>query len=101
MKEIKWLKKDAAQKDLLKWWSAHFDCDWHSDNQLKFTELPNAIRNATTTDQWKDCGGNNNEYYYSYAQDLKKAFVWNKGRGQYESKPAFIREGCFAPEKCK
>ena len=101
MKEIKWLKKDAAQKDLLKWWSAHFDCDWHSDNQLKFTELPNTIRNATTTDQWKDCGGNNNEYYYSYAQDLKKAFVWNKGRGQYETKPQFVKAGCLPPEKCK
>ncbi len=101
MKEIKWLRKNAAQKDVLKWWSAHFGCEWHSDNQLKFTELPDAITQATTTDQWKDTGGNNNMYYYNFAQDLKKAFVWNKGRGQYETKHQFVKEGCLPPEKCK
>lgn len=101
LKEIKWLKKGAAQKDVLKWWSAHFGCEWHSDNQLKFTTLPDAITKATTTDQWKNCGGNNNEYYYNYAQDLKKAFAWNKGQGQYETKPQFVKAGCLPPEKCK
>lgn len=101
LKEIKWLKKGAAQKDVLKWWSAHFGCEWYSDNQLKFTNLPDAITQATTTDQWKYCGGNNNEYYYNYAQDLKKAFAWNKGQGQYETKPQFVKAGCLPPEKCK
>ena len=101
LKEIKWLKKSVAQKDILKWWSAHFGCEWHSDNQLKFTDLPDAITQATTTDQWKDTGGNNNEYYYNYAQDLKKAFVWNKGRGQFETKSQFVKTGCQPPEKCK
>ena len=51
LKEIKWLKKGAANKDVLKWWSAHFGCEWHNDNQLKFTELPDAITQATTTEQ--------------------------------------------------
>ena len=99
--EIKWLKKGAAQKDVLKWWSAHFGCEWHSDNQLKFTELPEAITKATTIDQWKNTGGNNNEHYYNYAQDLKKAFAWNNGRGQYETKQQFVKVGCLPPEKCK
>lgn len=101
LKEIKWLKKGAAQKDVLKWWSAHFGCEWYSDNQLKFTNLPDAITQATTTDQWKYCGGNNNEYYYNYAQDLKKAFAWSIGQGQYETKPQFVKDGCLPPEKCK
>lgn len=99
--EIKWLNKKAARKDVLKWWSAHFGCDWHSDNQLKFTELPEAIIKATTTDQWKNTGGNNNVHYHKFAQDLKKAFVWNKGRGQYETQPQFLKKDCIAPEKCK
>lgn len=101
LNEIKWLKKGTAQKDVLKWWSAHFGCEWHSDNQLKFTTLPDAITHATTTDQWKYCGGYNNEYYYNYAYELKKAFAWNKGQGQYETKPQFVKAGCLPPEKCK
>lgn len=101
LKEIKWLKKGAANKDVLKWWSAHFGCEWHSDNQLKFTTLPDAITKATTTNQWKNCGGKNNEYYYNYAQDLKKAFAWNKGQGQYETRTQFVKAGCLPPEKCK
>ena len=99
--EIKWLKKGAAKKDVLKWWSAHFGCEWHSDNQLKFTDLPDAITQATTIDQWMYCGGNNNEDYYNYAQELRKAFAWSKGQGQYETKTQFVKVGCLPPEKCK
>ena len=101
LKEIKWLEKGAAQKDVLKWWSAHFGCEWHSDNQLKFTDLPDPIRNATTTAQWLNCGGNNNEQYYNFAHNLKEAFVWNRGGGEYETRSQFLRKGCFPPEKYK
>ena len=99
--EIKWLKKNVVQKDVLKWWSAHFGCNWNNDNQLKFTDIPDKIKKSALIEKWKNCGGNNNELYYNFAQELIKAFVWNKGRNEYISKKQFVKEGCFAPEQCK
>jgi uncharacterized coiled-coil protein SlyX len=84
--EIKGLKKGEHQKDILKWWNAHFNCDWHGDNQFKFTNIPENIKTKSIS-EW------NNKYYYEYAQDLLKAFAWNKGRGEYEIKQAFIKKG--------
>ena len=99
--EIKWIKRKVSRKDVLKWWSAHFGCDWKSDNQLKFNDLPPKITSAATTNNWKDCDGNNNMNYYNYAQELIKAFVWIERHGEYVSKKIFIKDGCFSPEKCK
>ncbi len=90
--EIKGLKKGEHQKDILKWWNAHFKCDWHGDNQFKFTNIPENIKTKSISD-WKNCGGNNNQYYYEYAQELLKAFAWNKGRGNYEIKQTFLKKG--------
>ena len=88
---IKALKKNAAQKDILKWWNAHFGCDWHDDNQFKFTELPESIRNEVNILKWNKCQGRNSEHYYSYAQELLKEFAWNKGQGEYEIKKSYLK----------
>lgn len=85
------LKVNAAQKDILKWWNAHFKCGWHDDNQFKFTDLPDSIKNERDIFRWKICSGRNSEHYYSFAQDLLNALAWNKGRGEYEIKQFFLK----------
>ena len=85
---IKALKKNAHQKDILKWWNAHFECGWNNDNQFKFTNIPQNILSSQIS-EWKNCKGNNNQYYYEYSQQLLSALAWNKGRGEYEIKKPF------------
>ncbi len=88
---IKARKKNATQKDILKWWNAHFGCDWHNDNQFKFTNLPDSILNENNILKWNKCQGRNSEHYYSYAQELLKEFAWNEGQGEYEIKKIYLK----------
>lgn len=90
LSEIKGLKQNASRKAILKWWNAHFNCGWNNDNQFKFTDLPEKIKTLNISD-WEKCGGNNNQHYYAYAQELLKAFAWNKGRGEYEIKKNYTK----------
>ena len=89
LSEIGALKGNAAQKDILKWWNAHFECGWHDDNQFKFTELPESIKSERDISHWNRCKGRNAEHYHAFAQDLIKELAWNMGRGEYEIKKIF------------
>lgn len=87
---IKCLKKNVNKKDILKWWNAHFNCGWQNDSQFKFTDLPENIKVKDIT-QWKKCQGNNNEYYYEFAQTLITTFAYPLGSGKYEIKKQFFK----------
>jgi len=91
MSVIGGLKSNVAQKDILKWWNAHFKCGWHDDNQFKFTDLPDSIKRERDILQWNKCAGRNAEHYHAFAQDLLKELAWNKGRGEYEIKKIFLK----------
>ena len=95
--EIKALKKNVNQKDILKWWNAHFECGWHNDNQFKFTDLPENIKSKDIP-QWQRCVGNNNQYYYEFSQTLINSFAWIKGGGKYEVKSAYLKRGSLPPK---
>lgn len=91
MSVIGGLKKNASQKDILKWWNAHFNCGWQNDNQFRFTDLPDIIRNERDISRWGKCDGRNAKHYHAFAQDLIEELAWNKGRGEYEIKQIFLK----------